>query len=91
MTKHGVGKLISKTGTIYEGIWKDNQIEGICKIRYNNGDIYEGQFSYGKENGVGVKFIISSGERYEGQWVNGQMTGYGKYFFRGDDQKVYIG
>jgi hypothetical protein len=24
ITKHGVGKLISKTGTIFEGIWKDN-------------------------------------------------------------------
>jgi hypothetical protein len=85
LTKHGVGKLITKTGNIFEGFWKNNQIEGICKIRYNNGDIYEGQFSNGKQNGVGVKFIISSGERYEGQWVNGQMTGYGKYFFNGDE------
>lgn len=41
-TKHGVGKLISKAGNIFEGIWQNNQIEGICKIRYNNGDIYEG-------------------------------------------------
>ena len=90
-TKHGVGKLITKTGNIFEGVWRHNQIEGICKIRYNNGDIYEGQFSNGKQNGIGVKFIISSGERYEGQWVNGQMTGYGKYFFACDQQKVYTG
>jgi hypothetical protein len=42
ITKHGVGKLISKTGNIFEGVWRHNQIDGICKIRYNNGDIYEG-------------------------------------------------
>ena len=84
MAKHGVGKLITKTGNIFEGVWRQNQIDGICKIRYNNGDIYEGQFSNGKQNGVGVKFIVSSGERYEGQWVNGQMTGYGSYYFACD-------
>lgn len=89
--KHGVGKLITKTGNIFEGIWKQNQIDGICKIKYNNGDIYEGQFSNGKHNGVGVKFIVSSGERYEGQWVNGQMTGYGRFYFACDSSKVYTG
>ena len=53
--KHGVGRLINQSGTIYEGFWNYNNIEGICKIKYNSGDIYEGQFSNGKENGIGVK------------------------------------
>lgn len=64
MIKNGVGRLIDQSGTIYEGVWNNNSIEGICKIIYNNGDVYEGQFKDNKQNGVGMKQMVTTGERY---------------------------
>jgi hypothetical protein len=40
--KHGFGRLINQSGIVYEGFWQNNEIEGICKIRYSQGNTYEG-------------------------------------------------
>ena len=37
--------------------------------RFNNGDIYTGNFAAGKKNGIG-KYNYSNGDIYEGEWKN---------------------
>ncbi|KAJ7555442.1 hypothetical protein O6H91_05G038000 [Diphasiastrum complanatum] len=44
--------------------------------RYDNGDIYEGEFYQGKSSGSGVYSFYRSG-KYEGDWVDGEFDGYG--------------
>ena len=63
------GKILfinDKEGKIeYEGHFKENNIEGIGVMRWNNGNMYEGEMKNGKMNGRG-KFIPFNGIPNEG-------------------------
>ena len=41
-------------------------MKGICKVKYNTGDIYEGEYKNGYPNGIGVKIFTKNVGRYEG-------------------------
>ena len=49
--------------------------------KYDNGDLYKGEFTNGKRQGFGV-CIFSNKERYEGIWKNDLMHSIGKYLQR---------
>lgn len=51
--KHGRGKLVYPSGTVYEGYWRNNLENGRGRITFINGDIYQGYFKNGKANGYG--------------------------------------
>ena len=55
---------------------------------YQTGDIYEGDWSWGKANGKGI-YIWSSGNKYEGDFVNGNKHGKGTLTWANGE--VYIG
>ena len=94
------GKKASKNISNIEKTFKKNSIksheekEASKKIgreevlKYDNGDIYKGEFIDGKRNGFGI-CIYSNREKYEGLWKNDLMNGVGKYIFK--DGSVYMG
>lgn len=74
---------------IYEGeVNKRNKPHGYGKLVRNDGEVYEGEWKYGKKDGKGT-YTFANGERYEGAWRGGIMQGYGKYFW--DDGSIYEG
>ncbi|XP_010531739.1 PREDICTED: uncharacterized protein LOC104807969 [Tarenaya hassleriana] len=44
--------------------------------KYNNGDVYEGEFHRGKCSGSGVYYYSMKG-KYEGDWIDGKYDGHG--------------
>jgi len=60
----------------------------IGTLRFSNGDIYTGEFNYGKPNGKGA-FTYGNGDSYSGTVAEGQRHGSGTYTsFAGDK---YVG
>jgi hypothetical protein len=58
------------------------------RIEYENGDVYEGEISFGEPHGKG-KFVWADGSVYEGQFVNGLREGWGTQIL--DDGSSYEG
>ena len=50
---------------------------GVARVRYTNGDVYEGAFARGLRDGRGVFEEALTGHRYEGDWVRGERDGEG--------------
>lgn len=62
---------------------------GVGKMKFGNGDQYEGEFERNKFHGFGAYVWstvvdednqVISGRRYEGNWVDGKKHGKGIYF-----------
>ena len=52
---HGNGKIkFLREGTIYQGNFKNDNIEGFGTFFWRNGDMYQGQVKFGKMHGMGV-------------------------------------
>ena len=66
---------------------KKGKMHGFGKYTYNDGRIYEGEYSEGIKNGRG-KFIYSGDKIYEGMFVNGLPDGEGFYTKDGNTSKV---
>ncbi len=58
-------------GCSYEGDLVDNVQHGQGKLKFANGNVYEGGFHMGKFHGVGV-LTLASGGRYVGTWNFGK-------------------
>lgn len=81
----GEGRLICDNGSVYEGTFKSGRlIEGICKIKLKDGQVYEGKcrnyeiklykdnIDKSEINGQG-KLINEKGEFYEGTFKSGKL------------------
>ena len=55
-------------GYEYKGTFIDELAEGMCNLRYPNGDHYTGYFKNGKRNGRGALVINQTFKRLEGYW-----------------------
>ena len=53
-TKEGVGIMVTKEGSIYEGYWYNEKWNGKGRWIYNNGDFYEGDFEDDLYHGSGM-------------------------------------
>ena len=51
---HGVGRLTSPNGDVYQGAFKANKFHGLGRFTKGNGDTYLGQCSEGRAEGWGV-------------------------------------
>lgn len=56
-------------------------------LRFSNGDIYTGEFNYGRPNGKGA-FTYGNGDVYKGTVVEGQRHGSGTYVSAAGDKYV---
>lgn len=74
--------------SIYDGHWKNNDLDGFGVLSYSKGDQYSGYFIKGKKEGNG-KYTWDNGEIYAGSWKNDCMHGFGTYTFKNKDK--YIG
>ncbi|KAG1662138.1 Alsin [Nymphon striatum] len=82
---HGILTIPSDMGnscfTVYEGEWKNGQLNGLGTVKYPNGDIYEGYFKDGMRDGHGVlkkgQFLSTAASVYIGQWTDNCRHGYG--------------
>lgn len=85
---NGSGTLVTQSGDVYSGIFKNRQLNGEGKWKSRHGDKYRGHFVNGKSEGKG-KLTLSNGEFYIGDFDNGKFHGKGKYTFKSGDS--YIG
>ena len=77
--KQGSGACLFAHGELYEGQWINNQPHGDGRSIMVN-EVYEGEFKYGKRNGMGV-LVFEDGRRYDGEFFNGKGGGQGVMSF----------
>ena len=72
----------------YSGCFQGNCENGSGAYKYENGDVYNGEWKDGKRNGSGdCKY--SDGDSYTGQWKDNKKNGQGT--FKDSDGTVYTG
>ena len=80
----------SLNGDVYEGaVSSDGLFNGYGKLKFFNGDFYEGNFLNGYRSGTGM-YQYSNGDTYEGSFKNGCKDGKGVYHYK-DSGAVYQG
>eukprot|EP00347_Sterkiella_histriomuscorum_P005372 403356865 len=75
---------------IIEGSFKDGKPDhqqGNFKIRYENGDVYEGNMLAKKKSGKGKLYYIN-GDIYEGEWLLDKREGKGKFYIKSEDIQI---
>ena len=72
--RQGKGTTVYADGTVMDGSWDDDRPHGLCSMRFNNGDVFEGEYSHGKRKGKGSLFISSKKTRLEGLWEDNRMV-----------------
>jgi len=71
----GKGSYITADGTIREGTWKNNRLNGQGNLLWANGDKYVGEFKGGEKNGQGT-LTTADGTVTQGLWkYNKLITG----------------
>ena len=85
--KEGKGTYKWEDGSIYNGDFKDDMIEGNGNLVVKNVGEYQGQFSKNKKNGTGL-FKFKNGDIYEGTWLDDKMEGQGTYTFKNGSKYV---
>ena len=55
----------------------DESHNGFARLKYSNGNIYEGEIILTTRSGKG-KLVLTTGELYDGDWRDNKRNGYGK-------------
>lgn len=67
---------------------KGTCLNGYSEYRFDNGDLYKGQFQNGNFSGQGILYL-KSGDKYLGNWESSLRQGKGRFEFVNGD--VYLG
>lgn len=70
-------------GTHYKGMFAredDRSLTGTGRVRFANGDVYDGELRRSKRHGQG-ELVWASGQRFRGDWVDDVPTGKGTLTF----------
>jgi hypothetical protein len=73
--KNGFGKM-QYQDAVYEGAFKNGNLEGLGIMQYTNGNYYFGQFTNSKFSGFGY-FQWKDGQNHFGKWENSLQNGEG--------------
>lgn len=74
--RHGLGTYTWEDGTVYQGRWRNDLMEGKGSLKFANGNKYEGNFSKSMPFGMGV-YMWANGDVYQGGFLDGKMHGRG--------------
>lgn len=88
LVDESVQSVETETDGKYTGSRVDGKKSGTGKYVWNNGDVYEGEFSNDLMHGTGKLTIVGQGT-YEGEFVQGKKSGEGTFTFANGD--VYKG
>lgn len=88
--RHGMGRMLytaqskscalfEEAEGLYEGIWNNDLRHGKGTMKWSNGIIYEGNFSYNRRHKVQGKVTFVNKETYEGYWNENVINGIGTY------------
>ena len=86
--RHGHGKCHFNNGSIYEGSWNDDNMEGVGSLKIPKEGIYQGEFMDNIFSGEGT-FMYENGDVYKGKWANNKKEGYGTMEFANGES--YLG
>ena len=76
--KEGKGKIIFKSGSIFEGYFKNDMKHGYGKMYYYpSGNYFEGEWREDVKAGMGTMNWTDIREKYVGNWKNNQQEGWG--------------
>ena len=78
--KHGKGKMKTECMT-YDGNWNMGNIDGKGKIRWENGNVFEGEFKENHMNGFGYMIWYDLLEKYIGNWKDDKQNGNGMHIW----------
>lgn len=84
----GKKRVVTASGNVYDGYWKDGFREGSGTYTWKAGHSYTGEWSAGKTHGKG-RYEFADGTVYEGMFSKGKFSGFGFYSFPNRD--VYEG
>ncbi|WP_281613192.1 hypothetical protein [Flammeovirga sp. SubArs3] len=74
--RHGMGTYTWEDGTVYQGKWRNDLMDGRGSLKFANGNKYEGNFSKGQPFGAGV-YNWANGDVFQGGFLDGKMHGRG--------------
>lgn len=60
---HGIGKVTFPNDSVYDGEWKDSEMDGHGVFRWKDGSYYEGEYKHGRKHGKGT-FQFPNGNKY---------------------------
>ena len=86
--KEGFGKYVWADGSIYEGKWLDNRINGRGVYLWKDGRKYYGEWANNDMEGIGI-YCWADGRRYDGEYHNDKKCGFGIYVW--NDGRRYEG
>lgn len=86
--RHGIGKLVFKSGTSYEGEHWHGKYKGQGIMVFASGNVYDGEWRDGVRNGCGESRYANK-DRYVGTFKNDKKHGEGSYFYKNGN--VYVG
>jgi len=75
------GRYVFQNGSIYDGSFKNEKINGFGTYKFNTGDVYKGGFKEGLKHGKG-SYTWKRGEKYDGNWREDKKHGQGIFVYR---------
>ncbi|KAK7442094.1 hypothetical protein BaRGS_00040536 [Batillaria attramentaria] len=78
LERTGRGTHTTTDGTIYEGEWSGDKMNGFGKLTHPSGAMYEGDFVNNQFHGKG-KYTWPNHSFYEGQFVENRLEGEGDF------------
>lgn len=72
--QHGRGKLVKKSGDVFEGDFRNGKVNGNVIIHFADGSKFKGIYKNGKRNGAAIE-ESKDGKRFEGSYVDGLRDG----------------
>lgn len=83
-----IAKLTQMIDEIEDDLYLNGKEHGHGIYKYDNGDIYEGEWKDNMRNGHGI-YVFTEGDIYEGEYKDDKISGYGILKYASGD--VYEG